>query len=94
MPPNTVSVARPGPWGNPFSVVPHMRAGVGIGPRYIAVPTVEDAIACFRLMMQEEGPRAEGLRGKLSELRGKNLACWCKLDEPCHADVLLELANA
>ena len=27
------------------------------------------------------------------ELRGKNLACWCPLDEPCHADVLLELAN-
>lgn len=27
------------------------------------------------------------------ELRGKNLACWCPLDQPCHADVLLELAN-
>jgi hypothetical protein len=29
----------------------------------------------------------------LSELRGKNLACFCKIGEPCHADVLLELAN-
>jgi len=29
-----------------------------------------------------------------AELRGKNLACFCKLDEPCHADVLLDLANA
>jgi hypothetical protein len=28
-----------------------------------------------------------------AELRGKNLACWCPPDEPCHADVLLELAN-
>ena len=27
------------------------------------------------------------------ELRGKNLACYCKLGDPCHADVLLELAN-
>lgn len=27
-------------------------------------------------------------------LRGKNLACWCPLDQPCHADVLLRLANA
>ena len=27
-------------------------------------------------------------------LRGKNLCCWCRLDQPCHADVLLELANA
>jgi hypothetical protein len=29
----------------------------------------------------------------LDELRGKNLACWCPLDQPCHADVLLQLAN-
>ena len=28
-----------------------------------------------------------------TELRGKDLVCWCPLDEPCHADVLLELAN-
>ena len=28
-----------------------------------------------------------------AELRGKNLACFCPLDQPCHADVLLELAN-
>lgn len=27
------------------------------------------------------------------ELRGRDLACYCPLDEPCHADVLLELAN-
>lgn len=34
-------------------------------------------------------------RGRLdvSELRGKNLACWCALDEPCHADIWLRLAN-
>jgi hypothetical protein len=32
-------------------------------------------------------------RPDLSELRGKDLACWCPLDQPCHADVLLELAN-
>lgn len=29
----------------------------------------------------------------LAPLRGKNLACWCRLDEPCHADILLRLAN-
>ncbi len=29
-----------------------------------------------------------------AELRGKDLACWCPLDGPCHADVLLEIANA
>lgn len=30
---------------------------------------------------------------ELTKLRGKNLACWCKSDAPCHADVLLEIAN-
>ena len=29
----------------------------------------------------------------VSELRGKHLACWCDLESPCHADVLLSLAN-
>lgn len=31
---------------------------------------------------------------RLQELRGHDLACWCRLDQPCHAEVLLELANA
>jgi hypothetical protein len=44
------------------------------------------------------GPRAcAGPAPSLDEIRealaGKNLACWCPLDHPCHADVLLELAN-
>ena len=34
-----------------------------------------------------------GIELALSDLRGKNLACWCALDAKCHADVLLELAN-
>jgi len=33
-------------------------------------------------------------RPALDDLRGRDLACWCPLDQPCHADVLLELANA
>lgn len=44
------------------------------------------------------GPKAKaGLAPSHTEiqdaLRGKNLACWCALDQPCHADVLLEIAN-
>lgn len=43
------------------------------------------------------GPEAEkkraALLARLPELRGKDLGCWCALDAPCHADVLLELAN-
>lgn len=28
------------------------------------------------------------------DLRGRDLACWCPPDQPCHADVLLEVANS
>ena len=34
-----------------------------------------------------------GGRKIIQELRGRDLCCWCPLDQPCHADVLLELAN-
>lgn len=39
--------------------------------------------------------RREGERDpleRIAELAGRDLACWCPLDQPCHADVLLELA--
>jgi len=29
----------------------------------------------------------------IEDLRGKNLACWCPLDKPCHVDILLKIAN-
>lgn len=94
MPDNTVKVSRPGPWGNPFVVSEKAKPGNHVGgAEYIAVPTVEDAVACFREMLTMEGPRPDWMREHLSELRGKNLACWCKPGAPCHADVLLELAN-
>lgn len=38
-------------------------------------------------------PKAPTLADIRRELRGKNLACWCKPGSPCHADVLIELAN-
>jgi hypothetical protein len=95
MPPNTVKVARgrgfstrepgDGGWGNPFIV---------------GTPGVPDAATAVRLFREwiegcisPDYPEPECTRAALEELRGKNLACWCALDKPCHADVLLELAN-
>mgnify|MGYP001552185584 CR=1 FL=1 len=91
MPPNTVKVTRPGRWENPFCVTQYVAPGKKVAGWLIAVPTVEDAVECFRIMMHE---RPEYLEEARQELRGKNLGCWCKLGEPCHADVLLEIANA
>jgi len=39
-----------------------------------------------------EGLRFPNIEG-LKSLKGKNLACFCPLDKPCHADVLLKIAN-
>src|SRR5687767_9868386 len=42
-------------------------------------------------LLYSEHLREEGLNPR--ELRGKDLICTCKLTDPCHADVLIELAN-
>lgn len=101
MPPNTVSVARPGKWGNPFTVRGCRAAGfVGTDAELAA-----RVVGAFRAWLTSphwrenwSGPEAERRRNtilsELPSLRGKNLACWCPLDQPCHAAVLLELANA
>jgi len=87
LPENTVSVARPGKYGNPFHI-----------------DELTDATEAVRLYKQGlAGAAGRGLAWTgwaqrildgLPKLRGKNLACWCAPDAPCHADVLLELANA
>ena len=93
MPPNTVKVDRTTALGNPFIVNPHVKPGSRSGAQYFCVPTAEDAVACFREMFTLPGQTADGLRAALPGLRGKNVACWCALDAPCHGDVWLELAN-
>jgi hypothetical protein len=95
MPENTVKVTRPGKWGNPFIVNTHVKPGSRSGCEYICVPTLEDAVECFREMMLQH---QEWIEDAKRELGGKNLACWCPLPkngEPdvCHAAVLLELAR-
>ena len=88
MPPNTVYVGRPTKWGNPFRKTPGaspaylvLQFRMWLGGRLRKRPS-------FAMLMQRER-----LIHGLDELRGKNLACWCPLDQPCHADVLLKIAN-
>lgn len=91
MPENTVSVDRSTVWGNPFvvggvySVLTHH-----YGWKHRKIQNVEEAIMAFR----DHLPTILSQFGiSLETLRGKNLACWCKEGEACHADVLLEMAN-
>lgn len=90
MPANTASVCRPGPFGNMFIVSPTRKPGARSGGEYICVPTAWDAVECYREFLKERPDMVEKVK---VELRGKNLACFCRVGEPCHADVLLEVAN-
>lgn len=95
MPPNTVKVDRSTKWGNPFST--HMATEAGCrNPQRAVVDAFRSWLdgnpwACGADRYED---RRNAILSGLPELRGKNLACWCKPGTPCHADVLLELANA
>lgn len=94
MPPNTVKVARPTKWGNPMKVGETiLTCGEpvvnGMGPLVQREATAEDAVRYYRQRALKLAPS-----GVFEPLRGKCLACYCPLNQPCHADVLLELANA
>ena len=91
MPAGAKYVGRPGFWGNPFR---------GARATYLyevlwdgdwkelerqGVPTNTFLYLCW---LHERQMR------HVHELRDLDLACWCPLDRPCHADVLLRKANA
>jgi hypothetical protein len=82
MPEGAVYVGRPSRWGN-FVRVGDLGAD---GQPYTAQQTVDLYRRATRFWTENELP--------LAPLRGHDLACWCPLDQPCHADVLLELAGA
>lgn len=98
MPEGAVYVGRGSKWGNPFVV--H-------GDGYPVSRSM--AVQSFREMVRKESgwipvplPWPKGkvptawtsMEDVIRELRGKDLACWCPEDgKPCHADVLLEIAN-
>lgn len=87
MPEGTVYVGRPTIFGNPFRI----NTSAGYTPMFCVVQFKKWLVG--RSGTGGGGLRRLSLLRRLPELRGKNLACFCPLDQPCHADVLLELAN-
>lgn len=100
MPENTVYVGRGTRWGNPCRIVPAgksgpfnlERDGVGFIGQYTSIEAARQSATdrYVGLILSALVPSVEEIQ---SELTGKNLACWCPLDQPCHADVLLQLAS-
>jgi len=73
-------VARPTRWGNPFTAA-------DAGSRAASVVAFRGLLAS---PSRRGYPSDEEIRAHLA---GRDLACWCAVGQPCHADVLLEIAN-
>lgn len=103
MPEGAKYVGRGSRWGNPYrairgttygpsrpieggDLVAYSTHAPASGAVVAAVESYERDIDCsIRSTLTAEAIR--------QELAGKDLACWCRLDQPCHADVLLAIAN-
>lgn len=95
-PPGAVVVARPTKWGNPFSLTTYRTQHPELSDEQLRGLIVAD----FRKMLEDRRtgtamppsryPTDDEIR---TALAGRDLACWCPLTQPCHADVLLDLAN-
>ncbi len=109
MPEGAVYVGRPSRWGNPFTwrgerVHLYVRQPNGrrawqtmIGPARRPDPHRDnERLSPTELTNAFASYAVERLSDEthwLDDIRGHDLACWCPLGQPCHADVLLELAN-
>lgn len=83
MPEGAIYVGRPTRFGNPFPFGP--------GAYY---KTREESVAAYKRSVELGLKEIPIWKELLQTLAGHDLTCWCPLDQPCHADVLLELANA
>lgn len=106
LPPDAIYVGRPTKWGNPFAigdvidrvhVTPTPGSSIRGGVAELIVTSRADAAGVYRRWITGTPMLTERARPTLDDLRdalaGRDLACWCPLSSPCHADVLLELAN-
>ena len=98
LPPNTIRVDRWTPWGNPWRAQydSATERWIVLDPDsgYRDFPTRSKAAAYAVRRFQRSLQADPELQLAIQvELRGRHLACWCALDMPCHADILLEVAN-
>lgn len=101
-PAGAIVVARPTRWGNPWRVGEVI--GTDLDSDYTAGVVIDAALAVdlYRHALLGPAMHRNVLRGLdydaedvRAELAGFDLCCWCPLDGvPCHADVLLEIANS
>jgi len=84
--PHAVRVDRATRWGNPYSVAEY-------GSRAAAVETYRRALLAGELPGVAGWPPVT-IETARRELAGRDLACWCPPGEPCHAEVLIDVATS
>lgn len=97
MPEGAVYVGRPTKWGNPWEPIeisPGRWATTDGHQRNGRFGSRSEALRWCVVGYQAFGPLGDVTPEDVRrELAGRDLVCWCPLDQPCHADVLLEVAN-
>ena len=107
MPPDAIYVGRGSKWGNPFKIEGvHIYAFYHSAwhPYKIdSAYTASDVVQLFHDLLfdlnshkiePEIYNRFRYMRDRILDLKGEQLACWCKEGTCCHADALIELANS
>lgn len=91
MPAHTKYVGRGSLYGNPYRVARTRRELDAGDPMVVATP--EEAVERFREWLETTREGRHVADSARRVLWGHDLACWCPLGQPCHADALLEIAN-
>ena len=96
-PPGAVSVVRPSRWGNPFVVQQIVQIIARGRQQPVAAYDRSGAVRLYRRWLDgqievvgQQAPTRDAIRQALA---GRDLMCYCPLGDPCHADVLLAIAN-
>lgn len=91
MPEGVVYVGRPTRWGNPFRVGEDYQIVLRDGSQRAG--HVDDAARAVDLFAEYIEANPDLVPIVREHLAGRDLACWCPVGQPCHADVLLAVAN-
>ena len=88
--PKRIRLQRTKGWRLPSGAVVVARPSRWGNPFPLNGDNRDEVLRAYREHVEE---KLKGDPSWLEPLRGRDLACWCRLDEACHADVLIELAN-
>ena len=105
LPTSAVVVTRPSEFGNPYRIYPVKDTATGKTEWWVENPNINGvymfktrdeaqsaAVKLYEHWVEHNAPMNYKDRARLA-LKGRDLACWCKPSQPCHADILLKLAN-